>query len=68
MSLIAKARRKQVPVDRGLVSKELGDILWQVAAVADDFGLSLGNIGQENIDKLADREARGVINGSGDTR
>ena len=36
LGLIAKARRKQVPVDMSELSKELGDELRQVSAVEDD--------------------------------
>lgn len=66
--LFSKARRKQVPVDRTSLKKELGDVLWMVAAIADDFELSLSEIAEHNIDKLSDRAQRGVIDGKGDTR
>lgn len=68
LGLFAKARRKQTAVNRDLAKKELGDILWQVAAVADDLGLSLSDIAQDNLDKLSDRATRGVLDGSGDLR
>ncbi len=48
--------------------KELGDVLWYVSQVATEFKLSLGDIAQANITKLADRAARGVIHGSGNNR
>jgi NTP pyrophosphatase (non-canonical NTP hydrolase) len=50
------------------LKKELGDVLWMVAAIAtlNDFDLSA--IMQENIDKLTDRLNRGVIIGEGDNR
>lgn len=54
--------------DTEALKKELGDVLWQLAAVADDFGLSLGDIGRDNLDKLSDRASRGVLDGSGDNR
>ena len=50
------------------MSKELGDVLWYVATMADHFGLSLKDIAQQNVDKLQDRKARGKIQGSGDNR
>jgi NTP pyrophosphatase (non-canonical NTP hydrolase) len=50
------------------IKKELGDILWYIAVVANDVGLSMGEIADLNIKKLADRQNRGVLGGSGDKR
>lgn len=53
---------------RDLGIKELGDILWHVAAVADDLGVSLDDVATININKLESRKQRGVLGGSGDER
>lgn len=50
------------------ISKELGDVLWYLARVADEIGTRLGGVAEGNIAKLYDRKARGVIQGSGDNR
>lgn len=50
------------------IAAELGDLLWYVAAMADALGVPLETIARANIAKLADREARGVIKGDGDSR
>lgn len=50
------------------LKKELGDILWYVAVLADYFDLSLEDIGKKNIEKLASRLERGTLSGSGDNR
>jgi NTP pyrophosphatase (non-canonical NTP hydrolase) len=50
------------------LKKELGDVLWHIAAVADDHDLSLEEIAQANIEKLLARKANGTIQGSGDDR
>lgn len=50
------------------IKKELGDVMWQVAAVAKDHGLMLSQICQHNLDKLSSRQQRDVIQGSGDLR
>src|SRR5690349_5697486 len=50
------------------IGDEIGDVLWYVAALARDLNLSLEDIANNNIKKLHDRQARGVISGSGDNR
>lgn len=50
------------------IEAELGDVLWYVAAVATEFGLSLRDIAEANLTKLEDRMMRDVISGSGDDR
>lgn len=56
-------------VDRLIATKkELGDILWFVAGIADVNGWSLEDIAKRNIEKLADRQKRNVIDGNGDNR
>lgn len=49
-------------------AKELGDVLWYLARIADDMGYTLEEIARLNQQKLADRKARGVMRGSGDNR
>lgn len=50
------------------IKKELGDVLWQVAAVAKDHGWTLSQVAEHNLEKLSSRLQRDVIQGSGDTR
>ena len=50
------------------MSKELGDVMWMVAAVASDFGLRMSDICTENLTKLEDRQKRNAIKVSGDSR
>lgn len=47
---------------------ELGDVLWFVAMMARHLGFSLEEVMRRNLDKLADRQNRGVIVGDGDKR
>jgi len=51
-----------------MITKELGDVLWYVAQLASELGLSLDEIAENNIIKLASRLERGVLQGSGDNR
>lgn len=55
-------------LDRENMQKELGDVLWYVATLADYLDLSLDDIATKNITKLADRKTRGVLRGKGDNR
>ena len=48
--------------------KETGDILWQLSGLCSVMGWSLERIAQMNLDKLASRQERNVIEGSGDNR
>ena len=50
------------------IRDELGDVLWYVAALASDLGLSLQDIASGNIEKLLSRAARGKLQGEGDRR
>jgi NTP pyrophosphatase (non-canonical NTP hydrolase) len=47
---------------------ELGDVLWYVSQLATELNLSLDEIAEANLAKLASRVARAVIAGSGDRR
>jgi NTP pyrophosphatase (non-canonical NTP hydrolase) len=54
--------------DRLTIAKEIGDELYYLARLADEYELSLDQIAELNIKKLQDRKNRGVIKGSGDFR
>lgn len=46
-------------LDRASLCKELGDVLWYVAVMADSLGLGLDEIAAENIAKLKARYPEG---------
>ena len=48
--------------------KEVGDVLWYLDRLAECLGSSLQAEAVNNIKKLKDRHARGVVAGSGDNR
>jgi len=57
--------------DEKLVSEiksEIGDCLWYIAVLANDFNIKLSDIASANIEKLATRKSKGTIHGSGDNR
>lgn len=54
--------------DRQALQAELGDVLWYLAQMATELNLSLDEIAEHNLEKLLDRQQRGVIGGEGDNR
>jgi NTP pyrophosphatase (non-canonical NTP hydrolase) len=50
------------------MAKELGDILWYIAASAKELDIDLSTVAFHNLTKLQDRRARGVIKSEGDNR
>jgi len=53
---------------RDAVSKELGDTLWYISVLAYEMDYDLETIAANNLAKLASRQERGVLTGSGDNR
>ena len=68
---VADKVKKQVRdnvFNRHEVAKELGDVMWYVAVLANDIGYNLDEIADINIEKLTSRQDRNKIQGSGDNR
>lgn len=73
---VAEKIKKVIRDNNGIVSldthkatkKELGDVLWYLAVLAESLNMSLGDVAKTNINKLEDREKRNVSHGSGDNR
>jgi NTP pyrophosphatase (non-canonical NTP hydrolase) len=65
---IKKVMRDGKKLDIEDMKHELGDVLWYVAGLATLLNISLEDVADSNIHKLASRKARGVIGGSGDNR
>lgn len=43
---------------RGKLKDELGDVLWYISACADELGLTLNEVAEFNVGKLAKRHNR----------
>lgn len=73
---VAEHAKKCIRDDGGVLTdervskleKELGDVLWYLAACATAAGLNLSDIANGNLDKLTSRKERGVLSGSGSDR
>ena len=50
------------------LQKELGDVLWYVAAMCREIGVTMEEVATFNILNLAGRQERGTLKGDGDNR
>ena len=55
-------------LDKEAIGSEIGDCLWYIAAICKDLGLKMEDVAQANLDKLRQRQEKGTLSGSGDTR
>ena len=64
----AKWKRDDTEFPTEAIVKELGDVMWMVARIADDMHIPMSEVLQTNKDKLDSRKQRDVLQGSGDNR
>ena len=50
------------------IIKEMGDIQWYLARLADAFGIKFNDVAEENLKKLLSRKKRNKLHGNGDDR
>ena len=73
---VAEKVKKMIRDDGGILTeerrqsiiKELGDVLWYLAAIASDIDVSLEEVARHNLEKLNLRKKKGVLKGDGDIR
>ena len=67
---IKKTVRGDRPVEEvtGNIADERGDVLWYLAILADDLGITLDQIAHWNVAKLNRRWRKNKIKGDGDNR
>jgi NTP pyrophosphatase (non-canonical NTP hydrolase) len=54
--------------DRQALKSELGDVLWYLAQICTELGLTLDEVAEANLEKLFSRLDRNRIRGDGDHR
>ena len=47
---------------------EVGDVLWYLSQICEEFDWNMEKIAQDNLTKLQDRQERGKLTGTGDKR
>jgi NTP pyrophosphatase (non-canonical NTP hydrolase) len=50
------------------IRKELGDVLWYVAALCTELGLDMDQVATLNLEKLSARKSADRLHGEGDDR
>ncbi len=53
---------------RAAIKMELGDVLWFLSRTAIEFGTTLDEVANANIEKLRSRKERKQLHGNGDYR
>ncbi len=66
--IVAYNEGKITDEDKLHLKKEMGDVVWYVAVLANSLGMTFEEVMQHNVDKLRDRMERGVTKGEGDIR
>lgn len=59
---------EEIAENMAALKGEAGDIFWLLAGLCHTMGWTLEEVAQDNLDKLASRAKRGVIDGNGDNR
>ena len=52
--------------DKTAIARELGDVLWYLAALADALGYTLEEVANMNLEKLKNRKNINTLRGDGD--
>ncbi len=65
---LMRGDRKLTKEVKNEISSEMGDVLWFMAQLSTELGLTLEEIVHNNLDKLKKRYSENKIKGSGDNR
>lgn len=56
------------PERKAQIVKELGGVLWYVAACCEELGVDMRKVARDNLEELYSRGVRGTLSGDGDNR
>jgi len=67
---VKKMMRDGIPIEevKKDIGYELGDVLWYLANLANEIGMTLEEVATRNLLKVRDRTERHKIHGNGDYR
>lgn len=65
VELVKKFIGHGVPFELDKLKKELGDVLWYLARLADEHGIALQDVADANVAKLRARYPNGMTQGGG---
>jgi NTP pyrophosphatase (non-canonical NTP hydrolase) len=63
-----KKKERDGKMDEDDLAREIGDVMWYLAQLAEELDRDLEEIARQNVEKLEDRKERDKISGSGDNR
>jgi len=66
--LIRDDKGKINNVRRDEIKAEIGDMMWYTAQLSTELGIKFSDVFKANLEKLASRQKRGTLHGSGDKR
>ena len=66
--MIRDSGGEMTPEIKQKLAAEAGDLLWYLARLCTEVELRMEDVAQANLVNLADRQGRGVLQGSGDDR
>jgi NTP pyrophosphatase (non-canonical NTP hydrolase) len=67
--LLRQPLRNVISIEsRQAFKREFGDLLWEFSQCCFEAGFTLQEVADDNLRNLKDRQNRGVLHGSGDTR
>lgn len=50
------------------IIKEMGDVMWYIAALCNELNIPMSAVARASIEKVEGRHERGTLHGSGDDR